>query len=87
MSESMELTQKKINRNSFPYGHVFSLKSSISFCLGNENRRNLLGPFLDRDSDDDNDNDDDSDDSDENLEEWLNNSGKMALFPRGCPMN
>lgn len=55
---------------------VFSLKSSIWFWLGNENRRIHLGPFLDRDSDDDNDdNDDDSDDSDENFEEWMNNSG------------
>lgn len=55
---------------------VFSLKSSIWFCIGNENRRIRLGPFLDRDSDDDNDdNDDDSDDSDENFEEWMNNSG------------
>lgn len=39
-----------------------------------------MGPFLDRDSDDDNDNDDDSDDSDENLEEWLNNSGKFTVL-------
>lgn len=54
---------------------VFSLKSSIWFCIGNENRRIHLGPFLDRDTDDDNDdNDDDSDDS-ENFEEWMNNSG------------
>lgn len=69
---------KTINRKHFYLcGNVFSLKSSIWFCLGNENRRMNLGPFLDRDSDDDNDdNDDDSDDSDENLEEWLNNSGK-----------
>lgn len=57
---------------------VFSLKSSIWFCIGNENHRRILGPFLDRDSDDDNDdNDDDSDDSDENLEEWMNNSGRV----------
>lgn len=59
---------------------VFSLKSSIWFCIGNDNRRIHLGPFLDRDSDDDNDdNDDDSDDSDENFEEWMNNSGKISI--------
>lgn len=62
---------------------VFSLKSSIWFWLGNENRRIHLGPFLDRDSDDDNDdNDDDSDDSDENFEEWMNNSGNGAFWSK-----
>lgn len=59
---------------------VFSLKSLICFCIGNENRRIHLGPFLDRDSDDD-DNDDDSDDSDgQDFEEWMNNSGSKKIY-------
>lgn len=49
--------------------------SNEEFIAGNENRRNPLGPFMDRDTDDEDDDNNDTDDSDENLEEWLNIPG------------